>query len=997
MNHSSNIARLPLVLVPVLFSLGSARAAVEVSIQPASFAVSSGQTKLFTATVTGTSNETVTWSIQPSVGSISAAGLYQAPATVSAVQNITVTAQSVANASAKGTATLTLVTPPTVSPATVNLSASQSQTFSLLNWVGASMRSTWTLNPAVGSVTAAGVYTAPAVIASAETVTITGTNPNFPPGSATIHLIPASVAVSVAVTPSTLSLIASQAEQFTAAVTGSSNTNVTWSVNPNVGTISAAGLYTAPALIPSAEAVTVTATSAASPTKSASAVMNLVPVAVSMNPTSASLTQSQTQTLTATVTGSSNTGVTWSTPSVGNLVTNGSAAVYASPSTINSTQTVQITATSMADMTKSASAAISLAAAITISLAPATVTLNAGQTQQFTPTVAGTSNSAVTWSLSPQVGTISATGLYTAPATVLTAQNVTVTAQNGTASASSTVSLQATPQLQWSLNQNGLASLSYSGQSFYQNVSSVVLAVAFSSPAGTTTYVGANLSSSTLSSNPPALLQVYNLGQPYQFTLLVTYTQTDNRTLQAVAQVTNNDPVNTLVILNLDILSINLPGPATQYNENIPLQVDQYSGSPVSFLSGSWGSIAMWQSGYPTASRQISSYSSAAQTAFANNLSTYTNYGPWTYSLQTLPGASNTMTQLIRFGASTDTAATLAPDAYAAYAAAFPDIVNWPDRRPIAFWMTANGPSSSSTNPRGYLWNSAIDISQTASFQSSMLAWTNNTISILNGMTVRPQGIIIWDVEGEEFLQPFTYVGYPSQLPNLAPEMDAIADAIFAKLTAAGYRVGVTIRPNHFGTGGTLPSTCTTDPNYNLWDKFILLNASYPYQGYECSAPNTWQVSQALGPTAQTTTQNYSQALNLLQEKISYAHNRWGATLFYIDSSVWEGGTPIDPSIFRTLAAQFPDSLLIPEITNTYHFGATAPYSWTGGSWNRANDARALYPGAFQVFDVSAATAANVPQLVQMVQAGDILLFRGWFNASEVPIVEQVYGAAGIQ
>jgi len=65
---------------------------------------------------------------------------------------------------------------------------------------------------------------------------------------------------------------------------------------------------------------------------------------------------------------------------------------------------------------------------VSISVAPATATLNAGQTQQFTATVTGSSNTAVTWSISPNVGTINSTGLYTAPSTITTQQTVTVTA-----------------------------------------------------------------------------------------------------------------------------------------------------------------------------------------------------------------------------------------------------------------------------------------------------------------------------------------------------------------------------------------------------------------------------------------------------------------------------------------------------------------------------------------------------------------------------------------
>jgi hypothetical protein len=312
--------------------------------------------------------------------------------------------------------------------------------------------------------------------------------------------------------------------------------------------------------------------------------------------------------------------------------------------------------------------------------------------------------------------------------------------------------------------------------------------------------------------------------------------------------------------------------------------------------------------------------------------------------------------------------------------------------------MVSELSQTSQSNPRGYLRDPALDIANAGNFEARMLAAADNTINVLNGMSVRPQGIIVWDLEGQEFTQPFTYVGYPSKLPDLAPEMDRVADVFFSKIKAAGYRIGMTIRPQHFGTGTTLPPTCVSDTNYNLWDKFILLTATYPHRGYVCSSNNVWQVSTTPnGPGGQTSTQDYNAALSLLQQKISYAHSRWGATLFYIDSSVWEGGAPIDPSILRVLAAQFPDCLFIPENTTQGHFSSTAPYNWNGGSWNRAADARLLYPDAFQVFNIANVDlSVDQGRLVQMIQAGDILLFPGWWVAPEVIAIQQLYAAAGV-
>jgi hypothetical protein len=70
--------------------------------------------------------------------------------------------------------------------------------------------------------------------------------------------------ISVSVSPVSVSLIAGATQRFTATVTGTSPTGVTWSVSGCTGSacgaVDASGLYTAPSLIPSAVTVNVVAT-----------------------------------------------------------------------------------------------------------------------------------------------------------------------------------------------------------------------------------------------------------------------------------------------------------------------------------------------------------------------------------------------------------------------------------------------------------------------------------------------------------------------------------------------------------------------------------------------------------------------------------------------------------------------------------------------------------------------------------------------------------------
>src|ERR1700748_2296633 len=73
------------------------------------------------------------------------------------------------------------------------------------------------------------------------------------------------------------------------------------------------------------------------------------------------------------------------------------------------------------------------AAATTVSISPGYTNLGVNQTLQYTATVTGLTNTAVTWAVSGKVGgnatngTITTGGLYTAPAAV-PANGVTITA-----------------------------------------------------------------------------------------------------------------------------------------------------------------------------------------------------------------------------------------------------------------------------------------------------------------------------------------------------------------------------------------------------------------------------------------------------------------------------------------------------------------------------------------------------------------------------------------
>ena len=297
---------------------------------------------------------------------------------------------------------------------------------------------------ACGQISSQGLYTAPATIPIPNIVNVTATSlaDGTKSGTATISI---NTPVTVSVSPSTMQLLTGAQQQFTATVKGSSDTAVTWTLSGSgcagatCGTINSTGLYKAPAAVPSPPTVTVTATSQADPTKSSFAVVTVIaPVAVSVSPTPVNVAAGAQQQFTATVTGTANTAVTWTLSGAGCVGvacgTITSTGLYTAPGAIPSPATVTVTATSQADATKSASAVVTVVAPVAVSVSPLSPNVTVGGQQQFTATVTGTANTAVTWTLSgagcggASCGTISATGLYTAPASIPGPATVIVTA-----------------------------------------------------------------------------------------------------------------------------------------------------------------------------------------------------------------------------------------------------------------------------------------------------------------------------------------------------------------------------------------------------------------------------------------------------------------------------------------------------------------------------------------------------------------------------------------
>ena len=249
------------------------------------------------------------------------------------------------------------------------------------------------------------------------------------------------------IAPSPASVRLESQQKFVATVTGALNTSVTWSVNgvaggtPPVGTITAAGVYTAPLTVPSPDTVTVTATSVEDPTKSANVtvtVENPIPVITGVTP--AILTVNMQFAIAINGTGFLPTSTV-------KLAGASLATTYIAPTQLLATGTPTLAQVGNAvpvtvvnpNPGGATSAPFNVQVVgpnsnITVTIAPKTATLGAGNVQQFVATVTGTADLTVNWSVNgvnsgnSTVGTVDYQGNYTAPNNIVGLGSVTVTA-----------------------------------------------------------------------------------------------------------------------------------------------------------------------------------------------------------------------------------------------------------------------------------------------------------------------------------------------------------------------------------------------------------------------------------------------------------------------------------------------------------------------------------------------------------------------------------------
>ncbi len=271
--------------------------------------------------------------------------------------------------------------------------------------------------------------------------------------------------IQVVVTPNPGTVLLGETLAFTASVSNSTDTAVIWSVNgitggsPQAGTISADGVYMAPADLPQGGTVQVTATSHADSSKFASVPVTVSSdIIVSISPGTASVELGAAQAFRAAISsnGKPDPALRWSLSgsscpgSCGNVDANGN---YTAPQILPGNASVTLTATSAADPSKQNSANVLITSDFSMQLsAPATVQpgVTAALVATMTPVPGSNPSSTLSWSLSGAGCSGSACGILTVTTTQSAGGNAIADTANYTAPVTApqpdTVTVSVTPQ-----------------------------------------------------------------------------------------------------------------------------------------------------------------------------------------------------------------------------------------------------------------------------------------------------------------------------------------------------------------------------------------------------------------------------------------------------------------------------------------------------------------------------------------------------------------------
>lgn len=504
-------------------------------------------------------------------------------------------------------------------------------------------------------------------------------------------------------------------------------------------------------------------------------------------------------------------------------------------------------------------------------------------------------------------------------------------------------------QVAFTFNSDRITALSYNGQSYWGSATQ------------TSTLISCFLDGVSTSMTRTSATST-GLYYEHQYTgggtvITIRYTPSSvngGDTFKLLAQITNTSGSATVTKLQVWPLQLDLPNPST----NIPSSGQSAIGkdySPYVFIASTPYNLVQGASSLSD-NIQSSFANSTGKQSFSLVLSTAEDAnGPEAYSQPVAPGDSFSMAGYYTWSAAEESTASLYVRSIVN--GDIPLQATWPDRRPIMRMFLADYTQRGTNNPRGFLRGSpGFDVWDSAAFRTAMLAQFDLYVSSANSYEIRPQGMLIWDMEGQEFAHALTYTGAPNHIAELAPEMDAIADEAVAKITSAGYKVGFTLRPQRLLYAASNPVSCTTSYNGGGTPDLYINTAncaagSWPCSTriYECTATNTWGNSNQNGYGYQTDLYNVTEILAELREKINYAVNRYGASFFYIDSTGYFGASEYSNNIWRQIQTEFPTIMFLIENNRQLTTGWVGAYEQSNqGVFLTTSLARSVWPiGAY--------------------------------------------------
>jgi hypothetical protein len=434
--------------------------AVAIIISPTTASVTAGTPKQFIPSVTGTTNVGVKWFVDgvlggsTASGAVTTGGLYTAPS-VAGTHTVSVTANADLTKTASAAVTITTIGI-FISPTSASVNTGSSKQFipSVTGTTNTGVK--WLVDnvlggsTASGTITTGGLYTAPSAVGT-HTVSITANADPTKSASAAVT-VTAPTPVAITLSPTTATVVGTQTKQFIPTVTGTSNIGVKWFVdgvlggNSTVGTITTAGLFIPVNL---AGVHSIMAVANADTTKSATSTATVTgDISVELTPSGACVAFGGTQQYTATVAGATNQAVNWQVDAIaggsGTVGLINASGLYTAPSTVASHT---IKAISQASTSKTQSVTISVSNTASVAVTPASVQVPVAQTIPFTAKVCGATNTGATWFVdniaggNATVGSISATGNYTAPATAGVHTIKAVSAANNAKSGTATVTV----------------------------------------------------------------------------------------------------------------------------------------------------------------------------------------------------------------------------------------------------------------------------------------------------------------------------------------------------------------------------------------------------------------------------------------------------------------------------------------------------------------------------------------------------------------------------